>query len=68
VARALANEPHFLLADEPTGSLDTRNAASVFSILRGLAGAGRTVIAVTHDEALAATADVRIRLVDGRLV
>jgi lipoprotein-releasing system ATP-binding protein len=68
VARALANQPHFLLADEPTGSLDTRNAASVFSILRGLAGEGRTVIAVTHDEALAATADVRIRLVDGRLV
>jgi lipoprotein-releasing system ATP-binding protein len=68
VARALANEPHFLLADEPTGSLDTRNAASVFSILRSLAGAGRTVIAVTHDEALAATADRRIRLVDGRLV
>ena len=50
------------------GSLDTRNAASVFSILRGLAREGRTVIAVTHDEALAATADRRIRLVDGRLV
>ncbi|MBN8890789.1 MAG: ABC transporter ATP-binding protein [Rhodospirillales bacterium 70-18] len=68
VARALANDPQILLADEPTGSLDTRNAAAVFAILRALAREGRTVVAVTHDEALAATADRRIRLVDGRVV
>ncbi|CAH2604403.1 Lipoprotein-releasing system ATP-binding protein LolD [Rhodovastum atsumiense] len=68
VARALANDPEFLLADEPTGALDTRNAAAVFTILRDLAREGRTVIAVTHDEGLAATADRRIRIVDGRLV
>lgn len=68
VARAMANDPQILLADEPTGSLDTRNAAAVFGILRGLAREGRTVVAVTHDEALAATADRRIRLVDGRVV
>ncbi len=67
VARALANDPRFLLADEPTGSLDTRNAAAVFAILRDLAHEGRTVIAVTHDETLAGTADRRIRLVDGHL-
>lgn len=68
VARALANNPQFLLADEPTGSLDTKNAAAVFAILRDLAHEGRTVIAVTHDEMLAGTADRRIRLVDGRVV
>ena len=67
VARALANDPQFLLADEPTGSLDTRNAAAVFAILRELAHEGRTVIAVTHDENLATTADRRVRLIDGRL-
>ena len=68
IARALANDPQFILADEPTGALDTRNGAAVFAIMRALAKEGRTVIAVTHDEGLAATADNRIRLVDGRLV
>jgi lipoprotein-releasing system ATP-binding protein len=67
VARALANDPQFVLADEPTGSLDTRNAAAVFAMLRGMAEEGRTVIAVTHDEGLAATADRRVRVVDGRV-
>ncbi len=68
IARALANDPRFILADEPTGALDTRNGAAVFAIMRDLALQGRTVIAVTHDEGLAATADRRVRLVDGRLV
>ncbi|MBN8929298.1 MAG: macrolide ABC transporter permease/ATP-binding protein MacB, partial [Rhodospirillales bacterium] len=54
--------------DEPTGALATRNAAAVFAILGGLARQGRTVIAVTHDQGLAATADRRVRLVDGRVV
>lgn len=67
IARALANDPHFVLADEPTGALDTRNAAAVFAILGGLAREGRTVLVVTHDEGLAATADRRVRLVDGRV-
>lgn len=67
VARALANDPQIVLADEPTGSLDTRNAAAVFAILSELGHEGRTVVAVTHDETLAATADRRIHLVDGRL-
>jgi lipoprotein-releasing system ATP-binding protein len=68
VARALANDPPVVLADEPTGALDTKNAAAVFAVLASLAREGRTVIAVTHDEGLAATADRRIHLVDGRVV
>ena len=68
VARALANDPRVVLADEPTGSLDTRNAAAVFDVLARLATDGRTVIAVTHDEGLAALAQRRIHLVDGRVV
>ena len=68
VARALANDPPVLLADEPTGSLDTKNAAAVFAVLAGLVREGRTVIAVTHDEGLAALAQRRIHLVDGRVV
>ena len=68
IARALANDPAVVLADEPTGALDTRNGRAVFTILRALARQGRTVITVTHDEALAAMADRRISLVDGRVV
>ena len=67
IARALANDPHFVLADEPTGALDTKNAAAVFAILGGLARDGRTVLVVTHDRGLAATADRRVELVDGRV-
>jgi lipoprotein-releasing system ATP-binding protein len=67
VARALANDPRFVLADEPTGSLDSVNGAAVFAIFRALAGEGRTVIVVTHDEKLARTADRAIQLIDGRV-
>ena len=69
VARALANDPHVVLADEPTGSLDSRNSEQVFQILRDLvAKRGKTVIAVTHDMDIAARADRRIHLVDGQVV
>jgi lipoprotein-releasing system ATP-binding protein len=68
IARALANEPRFLLADEPTGSLDTRNAAAVYEILREQASFGRIVVTVTHNPELAAIATRRVRLVDGLLV
>jgi lipoprotein-releasing system ATP-binding protein len=68
IARALANDPRVILADEPTGNLDTASTDQVFSILRGLAdSAGRTLVVVTHDLALAARADRRIHVVDGRI-
>ena len=67
IARALANDPQYVLADEPTGALDSKNGAAVFSIFRGLADEGRTVIVVTHDETLAKTASRAIHIVDGRL-
>lgn len=69
VARALANDPVLLLADEPTGNLDTRNAAGVFDIFARLAREdGRTVLVVTHDAELARRATRRVHLVDGRIV
>ena len=69
VARALANEPPVLLADEPTGSLDTKSSAQVFDLLRSLVDErGKTVVAVTHDLALAARMDRQVRIVDGRIV
>jgi lipoprotein-releasing system ATP-binding protein len=69
IARALANDPALILADEPTGNLDTKNAAAVFDIFAKLAvEEGRTVIVVTHDASLAARTTRRIHLVDGRIV
>ena len=69
IARALANAPLILLADEPTGNLDTANAEKVFDIFSTLArDEGKTVIAVTHDLGLASHASRRIRIVDGRIV
>jgi lipoprotein-releasing system ATP-binding protein len=66
VARALANDPRLVLADEPTGALDSKNGAAVFAIFRRLADEGRTVIVVTHDERLARFAERSIHIVDGR--
>ena len=67
IARALANDPRLVLADEPTGALDTKNGAAVFAIFRRLADQGRTVIVVTHDERLARNAERTIHIVDGRM-
>jgi lipoprotein-releasing system ATP-binding protein len=69
IARALANDPVLLMADEPTGNLDTKNAAAVFDIFAGLAAEeGRSVLVVTHDADLAQRTTRRIHLVDGRIV
>jgi len=68
VARALANDPPVILADEPTGSLDTAATAQVFGILRDLVTVrGKTVVAVTHDLTLAALMQRRVHIIDGRL-
>jgi lipoprotein-releasing system ATP-binding protein len=68
VARALANDPPVILADEPTGSLDSAASAQVFGILRDLVELrGKTVVAVTHDLNLASQMQRQIRIVDGRL-
>ena len=69
IARALASEPALLLADEPTGNLDTKNARIVFDIFRSLARErGKAVVTVTHDSSLAELATRRVHLVDGRIV
>ena len=69
VARALANDPLVLLADEPTGNLDSVSGANVRQILRDLTREmGKSVIAVTHDASFAAAADRRVEIVDGRLL
>jgi putative ABC transport system ATP-binding protein len=69
VARALANDPRLLLADEPTGALDSETAAQVLALVARIrAERGTTVLLVTNDEAAAASADRRLRLRDGRLL
>ena len=69
IARALANAPHILLADEPTGNLDSATAAEVLDVLIGLVREmGLTLVMVTHDPASAAHADRILRLKDGHLV
>ncbi|HUY75858.1 MAG TPA: ABC transporter ATP-binding protein [Ktedonobacterales bacterium] len=68
IARALANNPPVLVADEPTGNLDSKTAAQVFTLLENLTHQGKTVIYVTHDPRLAARASHRIELLDGRIV
>ena len=68
IARALANDPKLLVADEPTGNLDTDSAATVLDLLTALAGDGRAVVVVTHDEDFAARADRLLRLSDGMIV
>ena len=69
IARALANDPRLLLADEPTGALDSETAAQVLALVARIrAERGTTVLLVTNDEVAAATADRRLRLRDGRLL
>src|SRR5262245_14169205 len=68
IARALANDPPVLVADEPTGNLDSRTAHQVFDLLESLTGRGKSVLYVTHDPELAARATSRINLLDGRVI
>ncbi len=68
IARALANHPPLILADEPTGNLDSQSGTEITQLLEGLRDEGRTIILVTHDEQLASRTDRIIRLLDGRIV
>ena len=68
VARALAGKPSILLADEPTGNLDSKNGEAVMELLRALHREGATICMVTHDPRFARHADRTIHLFDGRIV
>ena len=67
IARALVNDPDMILADEPTGNLDSRSGAEVMEIICGLNEQGNTVIIVTHEETIAEHTRRRIRLKDGEI-
>jgi putative ABC transport system ATP-binding protein len=67
IARALANEPTLLLADEPTGALDSAGGHEVLELFRRLHAGGQTILLVTHDDAVAAAADRIVRMRDGRM-
>jgi putative ABC transport system ATP-binding protein len=68
IARALANQPQVLLADEPTGNLDTASSREIMALFAALNGEGATVIVVTHEEDIAAWCRRVIRFQDGRLI
>jgi ABC-type lipoprotein export system ATPase subunit len=68
IARALMNEPVLLLADEPTGNLDSETGNGILEILESLNRGGQTIVMVTHDERMAQRTGNVIRLADGRIV
>lgn len=68
IARALVNDPAIILADEPTGNLDTKSGAMVFDILNDLHDQGKTIVLITHDQSLAQKTERTIRIQDGEVV
>ena len=67
IARALVNDPAIILADEPTGNLDSRTGEQVLETFKRLRDSGKTIILITHDEHIAAQADRSVTILDGRL-
>lgn len=67
IARALVNDPAIILADEPTGNLDSATGEAVLSAFKGLRSAGKTIILITHDPSIAAEADRAVSIKDGRI-
>jgi putative ABC transport system ATP-binding protein len=67
IARALANDPPLIVADEPTGNLDTATANEVFALFEDLVSQGKTLMVVTHDRSLSARAERVLHLLDGRI-
>ena len=68
IARAIATHPPIIMADEPTGALDSKTGRHVLEILRQLNNEGSTIILITHDDGIAAQAHRRVRLTDGKIV
>lgn len=68
IARALVGEPRVILADEPTGSLDSQTGKDIMSLFLGLHAEGRTIILVTHDKQVADACGKRVTLADGRII
>jgi len=68
IARALVGRPALVMADEPTGNLDTATGASILDLLRGLHEGGTTIVVITHDPGVAAATDRRIEIRDGRII
>jgi putative ABC transport system ATP-binding protein len=68
IARALCNRPRLLLADEPTGNLDSATGGQILDLIRRLHASGRTVVLITHDAHVAAAAKRSVRILDGRIV
>ena len=68
VARALVTHPALILADEPTGNLDSKSSREIIAMFRELNEKGNTILLITHDEHIAGQADRRVRIVDGKIV
>src|SRR5574341_1266032 len=68
IARAMANDPPILVADEPTGNLDSKTAQAIFALFEGLVHAGKTIVMVTHDPDLARRVERTIKLSDGEII